>query len=117
MINADCTAFTACDDVAMTLLDYFALTRSVAVGITRLKDALASADSPDEVVLLAARLKKACVALSQAECDDAGLNDRKEAARVIEFGNRLAFAVKIVGTGQSEGDGDVFPRLYTKPAA
>jgi hypothetical protein len=95
----------------MTLLDYFALTRSVAAAIIRLKDALASADTPDEVVLLATRLRKACVTLSQAECHDAGGSDRREAARLIEEGKRLVFAVKIVGTGEE------FPRLHTETAA
>jgi hypothetical protein len=97
----------------MTLLDYFELTRSVAVAITRLKDAIVSAESPDEVEILATRLRKVCEALSGAVCKDAGLSDRKEAARLILEGKRLVFAVKIVGTGK----GEEFPRLYTETVA
>jgi hypothetical protein len=89
----------------MTLLDYFALTKDVAAAIARFKEVIASAESSEEVELLAARLKKACEVLSRASCKDAGGSDLREAARLILEGKRLVFAVKVRGRGEE------FPKL------
>jgi hypothetical protein len=110
--NVDCTAFGQWDDGTMTLIDYLILTRDVSAAITKLKAAIASGESSsDEVELFATRLKKACEALSKAVCRGTSSQDLREAARLVVEGNRLVFAVKIVGTGEE------FPRLHRDAAA
>ncbi len=84
----------------MTLIDYYAISRDVAGAISRLKEGIVSAESPEELELLTSRLKKACDVLSKASCKGAGRHEVREGAKLIEEGRRLVFAVKVRGTGE-----------------
>jgi len=93
----------------MTLIDFYTCCRDVAGAISNLKEGIVSAGSAEELELLTSRLKMACDVLSKASCKATSRHDLQEAARLIEEGRRLVFAVKVVGTGK--GKGEVFPRL------
>jgi hypothetical protein len=90
----------------MKLIDFYALSQDVAGAISRLKEGMVSAESPDELELLTSRLKKACDVLSRATCKDAGRHEVREGARLIEEGRRLVFVLKVRGTGEA------FPRIH-----
>jgi hypothetical protein len=56
----------------MTLLDYLHCTRDVAAATAKLKKALTSAESPEELELLVSRLKKVCDAFVQGNVQGCG---------------------------------------------
>lgn len=87
---------------AMTLPEYLHLSQEVVSAIARLKEALKTADSPEEIELLAFRLTKRCTALSKAKCSDAGRHEIRNAAELVLQGKRLAFAVEMGNAGDLE---------------
>lgn len=95
----------------MTIIDYQILTRDVAAAIARVSEAIASAESSNELELLTSRLVKACDVLSVAKCGQVGRGELSEAARLILEGKRLVFAVKMTGKGEE------FPRMRKESAA
>jgi hypothetical protein len=56
----------------MTIIDYQILTEDVAAAIAKFKDAIVTAESPEELELLTSRLEKACDALAAAKCGGGG---------------------------------------------
>lgn len=88
------------NDGFMTLIDYITLRQDVSAAIVRVREAVTSAESPEEVEALASRLRAACEKLSNARCPDAGSSEFKEAARLIAEAKRLLFGLKIVGGGE-----------------
>jgi hypothetical protein len=98
----------------MTLIEYLALCRDITTAIRNVKEAIASAESPEELQVLALRLDKACDVLSSASCNDTSTPDIREAKRLVSEGRRLALALLESGSGQearrkpkSDGRGEV----------
>lgn len=79
----------------MTLIDFITLTEDVARATARVKDGTSSSESPEELELLVSRLVTACDSLAGAKCGSASSSNLREAARLIEKGRRLVFALKI----------------------
>jgi hypothetical protein len=89
----------------MTLIDFITLTEEVARSTSRVKDGMSSSESPEELELLVCRLANACNSLAGAKCGNATSSNLREAARLIEKGRRLVFALKMTGSR------DEFPKL------
>jgi hypothetical protein len=94
----------------MTLADFIHLGRDLTAAIARLRDAIVTAESADELELLASRLSKACDTVSKAKCADAGRHEVIEAMNLVEKGRRLAFTVGMASKGEA------FPRLHVGSA-
>jgi hypothetical protein len=90
---------------SMTLIEYLTLGREIALAMRKVKEAIVSAESPEEVQILASRLEKACDVLSRASCKDTSTPDIREAKRLVSEGRRLVFALKVTGSREE------FPRL------
>jgi hypothetical protein len=84
----------------MTLIEYLTLGREIALAMRKVKEAIASAESPEEVQVLASRLEKACDVLLKASCKDTSTPDIREAKRLVSEGRRLVFALLVTGTSE-----------------
>jgi hypothetical protein len=79
----------------MTLIEFFALFKEVAMAMKALRKAIESAQSHEDVELLASCVKSAYSVLSNARCPDASTHDTAETARLVAEGNWLASTVRM----------------------
>jgi hypothetical protein len=95
----------------MTLVEFIYLNRELAGAISKMKEALISAESPDELELFTSRLNKVCDAMSKAKCADASRHEVIESVNLVAKGRRLVFTARMASKGEE------FPRLRMETTA